>query len=124
MSDTQPVATLAMITLDAAETRPLAEFYAAVLGWEVVFLDDDYGMLQGPAHKLGIGRLDDYQAPVWPDSGRKQFHLDLAADDIEAAAARCVELGARRIDPQPGESWIVLLDPAGHPFCVTDAAAW
>ena len=27
-------------------------------------------------------------------------------------------------DPQPGETWRVLLDPAGHPFCLTDAAAW
>jgi hypothetical protein len=27
-------------------------------------------------------------------------------------------------DEQPGETWRVLLDPAGHPFCLTDAANW
>src|SRR5699024_11672020 len=62
--------------------------------------------------------------PNWPDDGLKQFHLDLAADDLEAAAARCVELGASRADPQPGETWVVLIDPAGHPFCITDARNW
>ena len=27
-------------------------------------------------------------------------------------------------DPQPGETWRVLIDPAGHPFCLTNAANW
>ena len=34
------------------------------------------------------------------------------------------QIGAVRVDPQPGETWIVLQDPAGHPFCLTDASAW
>ncbi|MFD0996162.1 putative enzyme related to lactoylglutathione lyase [Pseudoclavibacter chungangensis] len=121
---TTPVATLAMITLDCAETRPLATFYSVVLDWEIVHLDDEYGMLAGPSHRLGVGRIDDYVAPEWPDHGRKAFHFDLAAQDVEVAAARCVELGATRAEPQPGDTWVVLLDPAGHPFCVSDASAW
>ena len=39
-------------------------------------------------------------------------------------AARCVELGAERVEEQPRSTWIVLRDPAGHPFCLTDAANW
>ncbi|WP_068398978.1 VOC family protein [Kribbia dieselivorans] len=115
---------LAMVTLDAAEVAPLADFWSAALGWPTVVATDDYAMLQGPSNALGIGRIPDYQAPTWPDSGHKQFHFDLSAPDVEAAAAALVELGATRPEVQPGETWIVLLDPAGHPFCVTDAANW
>ena len=49
---------------------------------------------------------------------------DLAVDDVDAMADRAVELGATLADPQPGETWTVLLDPAGHPFCLTDAKNW
>ena len=119
-----PVADLAMLTLDAAETAPIARFWQAVLGWPLVHLDEDYALLTGPTTRLGIGRIPDYVAPTWPDDGHKQFHLDLAADDVEVAAQRCVELGAVRADPQPGETWVVLLDPAGHPFCISAAANW
>lgn len=123
--DTVPaVARLAMITLDATEVEPLARFWSAVLAWPIVALTEEYAMLTGPSHALGIGAIPDRQAPSWPDEGRKQFHFDLAADDLEAAATRCLELGAVRVDPQPGETWIVLQDPAGHPFCLTDASAW
>lgn len=119
-----PIASLAMITLDAAETEPLARFWSAVLGWPITHLSEEYAMLTGPSHALGIGVTPDFQAPQWPDDGHKQFHLDLAVDDLEEAAARCVELGAVRPQQQPGETWIVLSDPAGHPFCLTDAANW
>ena len=119
-----PVARLAMITLDASETEPIARFWSAVLGWPILALTPEYAMLQGPSHALGIGMIPDHHRPAWPDDGHKQFHFDLAVDDLEDAAARCVELGAERVDPQPGETWIVLRDPAGHAFCLTDAAAW
>lgn len=119
-----PIASLAMVTLDAPDAAALGEFYSAVLGWPIVYSDENYAMLTGPSHALGIGTIADYQRPSWPDDGHKQFHLDLAADDVEAAADRCVELGAARADPQPGETWIVLIDPAGHPFCLTDAKNW
>lgn len=35
------------------------------------------------------------------------------------APARAVSLGAVEVDPQPDVRWRVLLDPAGHPFCMT-----
>lgn len=120
----EPLARLAMVTLDAPETAPMARFWSAVLGWPIAVQTEDYAMLTGPDSALGIGRIPDFTPPTWPDAGRKQFHLDLAVGDLEQAARRCVELGARRPQEQPGETWIVLLDPAGHPFCLTDASAW
>lgn len=117
---------LAMVTIDCDDPRREAEFWSEVLGLEQTYGDDNYAMLKGadgPA--IGFGRVEDYVAPGWPNpSGSKQFHLDVAVDDIDAAAQRCVALGARVADPQPGETWRVMIDPAGHPFCLTDAAAW
>jgi predicted enzyme related to lactoylglutathione lyase len=122
----QETARIAMVTLDCAEVGPSAEFWSALLGWEVAASSDDYAMLTSPdgGPALGLGRVEGHQPPSWPDTGRKQFHLDLAVDDLDAMAQRAVELGATLADPQPGETWRVLIDPAGHPFCLTDAANW
>lgn len=124
LDDRPPIARLAMITLDAERTGPVVQFWSAVLGWPILHLDEDYAMLQGPSHILGIGRIPDRKRPSWPDDGRKQFHFDLAVEDIEAAARRCEELGAVRAEPQPGETWTVMHDPEGHAFCLTDAKNW
>jgi len=120
-----PVATLKMLTLDSSDASRDAAFWSAVLGWDVAHDADGYAMLTGPDHALGFGTLPDHEAPAWPNEhGTKQFHLDLAVDDLDAAAAQCVELGATLPDEQPGETWRVLLDPSGHPFCLTQAANW
>jgi hypothetical protein len=45
--------------------------------------------------------------------------MDLNADDVAQAVRRGLELGASKPVFQPGgDRWTVLLDPAGHPFCV------
>ncbi|GGM48291.1 hypothetical protein GCM10007977_057330 [Dactylosporangium sucinum] len=40
---------------------------------------------------------------------------------MEAAAAELMASGASRPAFQPGDGggWLVLTDPAGHPFCLT-----
>src|SRR5699024_2412910 len=114
----------AMVTLDAPDAAALGEFYSAVLGWPVAYSDENYAMLTGPSHALAIGALPHHRPAHWPDHGQKQFHLHLTADEHEAAAARCVKIVDSRADPQPGETWVVLIDPAGHPFCITDARNW
>ncbi|CUR59588.1 conserved hypothetical protein [metagenome] len=120
-----PAARLAMVTLDCADPEAAATFWSGLLGWEIAHAERDYAMLTGPGHALGFGRVEDYVAPVWPnEKGSKQFHFDLAVDDIDATERLAVELGATRPDEQPGDTWRVLLDPAGHPFCLTDAANW
>lgn len=118
---------LKMITLDCADVRAEATFWAELLGWETAHLQDEYGMLTGSTGQaaLGFGQVPDYQPPGWPnEGGTKQFHFDLACADIAATEARCVELGATVPDDQPGETWRVVLSPAGHPFCLTNAGNW
>ncbi len=117
---------LAMVTLDCAEVAPVAGFWAQLLGLEQSDGDENYAMLAGPGGlAIGFGRVPDYQPPAWPDEhGSKQFHFDLAVGDIEATERQALALGASLADPQPGETWRVLIDPAGHPFCLTDAGNW
>jgi hypothetical protein len=45
-------------------------------------------------------------------------HLDLEVDDLDGAVAYAVSLGARLAAHQPRADLRVLLDPAGHPFCL------
>lgn len=119
-------ATLAMVTVDCADPGREAEFWAAALGGEVGYSDENYGLVtHGGGQRLGFGRVEGWTPPGWPnEGGSKQFHLDLAVDDLAEAEATMLGLGATRPDDQPDEGWTVLLDPDGHPFCLTKAANW
>jgi hypothetical protein len=46
------------------------------------------------------------------------MHLDLQVDDLDEAVAHAVEAGAELASFQPQEKVRVMLDPAGHPFCL------
>jgi hypothetical protein len=123
---TEPIVTLKMLTIDSADAGRDAAFWSAALGWGIAQSGEGYAMLTGPDHALGFGTVEDYQPPQWPNPrGSKQFHFDLGVDDLAAAEQRLVELGASVPDDQPGgDRWRVLLDPSGHPFCLTLAANW
>jgi hypothetical protein len=46
------------------------------------------------------------------------MHLDLSVDNLDVAEAAVLELGAVKQTHQPGTTFRVFLDPAGHPFCL------
>ena len=46
------------------------------------------------------------------------MHLDVDVDDLDIAEAAVLELGATKHGHQPGTTFRVFLDPAGHPFCL------
>jgi predicted enzyme related to lactoylglutathione lyase len=112
--------TLSTIIFDCTDPAALAEFYGRATGWEVTSKDDDFVYLgDGGPIQLAFQRVPGYRAPGWPDAG-KQAHLDLKVDDVETAAAGLVAAGATRPEFQPGDGgWLVLVDPAGHPFCIS-----
>ena len=59
--------------------------------------------------------------PVWPTvAGEQQMmaHLDIAVEDVGAGVAWALECGATVAAHQPQEGVRVMLDPAGHPFCL------
>lgn len=79
-------------------------------------------MITDGSTSILFGRVDGYEPPSWPDSAApKRYHMDLDVDNVAEAVERCLELGASKPDFQPGDGdrWTVLLDPAGHPFCVS-----
>ncbi len=112
---------LAAISLDTSDPAGLADFYRQLLDLELMFESEDFVALQGAAVLLTTQRVADHRPPDWPGSDvPKQLHLELAVDDLDDAEARALAIGARRADAQPSpELWRVLLDPAGHPFCLT-----
>jgi hypothetical protein len=59
-------------------------------------------------------------APEWPAPDRsQQFHLDLTVDDLDAAEAAVLALGAKPLDTDDrSRTFRVYADPAGHPFCL------
>src|ERR1700710_513167 len=98
-----PPAPLKMVALDSADAARDAAFWSAVLGWDVAHSGDGYAMLTGPDAALGFGTVPDYQPPGWPNTGgSKQFHFDLAVEDLAAAERQAVALGATRPRAQPG----------------------
>ena len=111
----------ALVSIDCADPAPLGRFWAALLGGEIVVEHEQVVIVRAPWISLVALRVDRYVPPTWPaDDVPKQLHFELAVDDLDAAVEEAVGLGATLASHQPGpERWRVLLDPAGHPFCVT-----
>jgi hypothetical protein len=107
--------------MDCADKRALSEFWAAMLGGEVVYTSKTTADVRTPWVWLSAMEVPDYQPPTWPGNDvPKQMHLDLAVDDLDSSVRAAVELGAVLCEVQPHpDHWRVLLDPAGHPFCLT-----
>lgn len=111
------------VVLDAPDVGVLARFYSELRGWPIHKLDANGAALdlgEGVAY-LAIQRNPDYVPPTWPVvAGAQQMmlHLDFEVEDLAAETARAVRLGAQLVDFQAQQNVRVLLDPAGHPFCL------
>lgn len=123
------IARMRAVVLDCPDPRGLAGFYRALVGGELTVIEDEWVALRdGGDVRLSFQRVDGYQAPGWPDGDPpQQFHVDVTVDDIDAAEAAVLALGATKHAFQPGDpdagggpddNWRVYLDPAGHPFCL------
>jgi Glyoxalase-like domain len=112
---------LTSTVLGTPDPRGLALFYQRLLA-----------SLQGPALslrsvggrevlQLSFQREETQVAPVWPagpDDQHMQMHLDIEVDDLASACAEAVAAGAVLAEFQPQDHVRVLIDPAGHPFCL------
>jgi catechol 2,3-dioxygenase-like lactoylglutathione lyase family enzyme len=130
----RPVMRVAAVTIGAPDPRELAAFYARMLGWPVTAADpprpgaapeDGWAQLRPPTGQSGPTLNFEYEAdyvpPVWPSvAGRPQImeHLDIAVGDLAETVAWAVGAGATLADHQPQQDVRVMLDPAGHPFCL------
>ena len=69
--------------------------------------------VRGPEAGAGAVASDlDRPTPAYP----QQFHLDVTVDDVDAAEAAVLELGATSLSSSVA-NWRVYADPAGKPFC-------
>lgn len=114
---------VASTVLGSPSARDLARFYEQLLGWEGTTDQDDWVVLRSPdgVKRLSFQTETDHVPPVWPAGPHDQqmmMHLDVAVEDLEAGVAWALELGATLAAQQPQDDVRVVLDPAGHPFCL------
>lgn len=109
-----------MVTTDCRDPRALAEWWARQLGGRVLegFEGGDFLIVEvdgGP--RLGFQRVPE------PTLGKNRMHLDLAAPDRELEVERLLAEGALEVarHEESGFVWVVLADPEGNHFCVSQA---
>jgi len=109
--------------IEAPDAAALAAFYSELLGWRVGHEEPGTSILVAPQGSVYVvfQHANDYRRPVWPPQPGEQrpmMHFDFQVADLEAAAAEALRLGATVAEFQPQENVRVMLDPAGHPFCM------
>ena len=106
------------LTWDCADPRKVAEFWCAVLGFELVDIDEDDAEIRDPS---GEGQPILFQVVPEGKSVKNRLHLDLRAETSMAEEVERVKaLGATefRFVEEGGSFWTVMLDPEGNEFCV------
>jgi predicted enzyme related to lactoylglutathione lyase len=113
------IARMASFVLDCPDPAALATFYGGLLDWKPD-VDEGWAEVRSDnGQSIAFQKVDDYSAPDWPGQARpQQVHLDVEVDDLDAAEAAVLALGATKHEHQPGTTFRVFLDPAGHPFCL------
>ena len=115
------------IVLDSGNSEELSAFYEKLLGWiRMEHSPDDEWIVVHSGKKdsspgLIFQQVENYARPVWPDAPGKQqqmLHLDFHVDDLEEGVAHALSCGAVLSEIQLENSLRVMLDPAGHPFCI------
>lgn len=114
---------LVSTVLGTPDPRGLAAFYAALLEWPVEQDDEDWVTLrpEGGGPGLSFQYEEHHARPSWPTEvgeQQMQLHLDIAATHLDSAVARAESLGATQAAYQPQDDVRVMIDPAGHPFCL------
>jgi predicted enzyme related to lactoylglutathione lyase len=113
------IASFPSIVIDCADPAAMAAFYGALLDWKAEVspgwaeVRADYGQC------FCFQQVEGYKPPQWPGQEvPQQMHMDVIVGDLDAAEAAVLELGAAKHEHQPGTTFRVFLDPAGHPFCL------
>jgi catechol 2,3-dioxygenase-like lactoylglutathione lyase family enzyme len=101
----------------------MADFYGQLLGWEVTLSEPQWALIRDPSGGTALSFQAEpaYREPTWPEQPNgqdKMLHLDIKVDDLDAAVEYALACGAHLAEFQPQERVRVMLDPAGHPFCL------
>src|SRR4051794_20494248 len=102
-----------VVVLDCPDPHVLATFYGALLDWRVEEGEGGWWWIRAEyGDSVGFQKVDGFAPPQWPgQDAPQQMHLDVV-DDLDAAEAAVLELGATKHEHQPGTTFRVFLDPA------------
>ena len=107
------------IAIDCPDSAALCAFYAALLDIEAV---NEGLMIAGNENggvEVWFQQVENYVPPTWPSQERgQQLHLDFECEDRNEMIQRAIDLGAKKMGDE--RNFTVMLDPAGHPFCLCD----
>jgi catechol 2,3-dioxygenase-like lactoylglutathione lyase family enzyme len=107
------------VVIDCPDAAALAAFYGSLLGWKVDASPGWADIRTENGQCFSFQQVDPYAPPQWPaQQVPQQMHIDVIVDDLDDAEAQVLRLGATRHEHQPGTTFRVFLDPAGHPFCL------
>jgi hypothetical protein len=113
------IARFPSIVIDCPDALALATFYGSMLDWPVTESDGWFEIRADYGQCISFQPVADYAAPQWPTQEHpQQMHLDVVVDDLDTGEAAVLGLGATKHAHQPGTTFRVFLDPAGHPFCL------
>ncbi len=109
--------------IEAPDAVALAAFYSQLLGWPIGHEEPGTAIVAAPQGSIYLvfQQVEGYVPPVWPvvaGQQRPMMHFDFQVGDLTVAAEDAVALGATLADDQPQQNVRVMLDPAGHPFCL------
>ncbi|MDR2889257.1 MAG: hypothetical protein LBV33_05390 [Lachnospiraceae bacterium] len=123
---------LGEIVIDSDNIEELSGFYAQLLGWTkssqihegekwIIVAKEDYS--EAP---IIFQENPDYRRPKWPvdrsdkEAQQQMIHLDfyVTMTEFSGAVGHAIECGAQICATQFTDSWTVLIDPSGHPFCI------
>jgi predicted enzyme related to lactoylglutathione lyase len=113
------IARLPSFVIDCPDPGALARFYGTLLDWKVDVSADWADIRADSGQCISFQQVEGYRPPQWPSQETpQQMHIDVIVDDLDVAEAAVLELGATKHEHQPGTTFRVFLDPAGHPFCL------
>jgi len=112
------IARFPSFVIDCPDPGALATFYGALLDWKVD-ISSDWAEIRSDGQCICFQPVADYTPPQWPgQDAPQQMHLDVMVEDLDVGEKAVLDLGATKHDHQPGTTFRVFLDPAGHPFCL------
>lgn len=121
MDGTARIARLDSVTIDCNDPEALAGFWAAVFDTKEDWRGGDPVQYIDLSATEASPRLRFQRVPEGK-TVKDRIHLDLRVDDLEAAAAQVIALGAR---PAPSDDFRefnvvfrVMHDPEGNEFCL------
>lgn len=107
------------LVIDCPDPAELARFYGQLLGWQVEADPQWASARADDGQSLSFQQVQGYAPPQWPGQEiPQQMHIDVVVDDFETSEPAVLALGATKHEHQPGTTFRVYLDPAGHPFCL------